>query len=142
MKTYLPKKTDLKSKWYIIDAAGKTPGKVASEAARRLTGKHRADFTPHLDLGDGVIVINAEKISLTAKKFTGKVYRRHSGYTGHLKETTAGELLTKKPEKVLELAITGMLPKNRLRDGRMQRLKIFAGAEHSHEAQKPEVIEV
>ncbi|MFH1375516.1 MAG: 50S ribosomal protein L13 [Patescibacteria group bacterium] len=142
MKTYLPRKNDLKSKWYVIDAAGKTPGKVAVAAARRLTGKHRVDLTPHLDLGDGVIIINAEKISLTAKKFAGKVYRRHSGYKGHLKETTAGELFAKKPGKILELAITGMLPKNRLRNGRMKRLKIFTGAEHSHDAQKPEAIEV
>lgn len=144
MTTTLPKVAEIptKSKWYLIDAADQTPGKVAAEAARHLTGKHRVDFTPHLDLGDGVIIINAEKIRLTGKKLTDKIYYRHSGYRGHLKKTTPKELLEKKPEKVLELAIRGMLPKNRLKDGRINRLKIFVGSEHDHEAQKPEVIEI
>lgn len=139
MKTTLPKINDIptKAEWFIIDAAGKTVGKVATEAARRLTGKHRADFTPHLDLGDGVIIVNAEKIALTGNKLTDKVYRTHSGYRGHLKEVSAKEVLEKKPTRVLELAIRGMLPKNRLKDGRLNRLKIFVGAEHKHEAQKP-----
>lgn len=144
MKTTLPKVAEIpaKAKWYLIDASGKTVGKVATEAARRLTGKHRADFTPHLDLGDGVIIINAEKVEFTGKKLTDKLYRRHSGYRGGLKEVTPKELLAKKPEKVLELAISGMLPKNRLKDGRLIRLKIFAGAKHTHEAQKPEELKI
>lgn len=139
MKTTLPKVAEIpvNAKWFVIDANGKTPGKVATAAARRLTGKHRADFTPHLDLGDGVIVVNAEKIRFTGKKLTGKFYRTHSGYRGHLKEVSAKEMLEKKPERILELAVRGMLPKNRLRDGRMQRLKIFTGEQHPHEAQQP-----
>ncbi len=144
MKTTLPKVADIpkNAKWYLLDASNQTPGKVATEAARHLIGKHRADFTPHLDLGDGVIIINAEKIRFTGKKLTDKLYRTHSGYRGHLKETSAKEMLEKKPERVLELAITGMLPKNRLKNGRMQRLKIFTGDQHSHEAQKPEKLEL
>ncbi|MFH0776092.1 MAG: 50S ribosomal protein L13 [Patescibacteria group bacterium] len=144
MKTTLPKVAEIpaKAKWFLIDAAGKTVGKVATEAARRLTGKFRPDFTPHLDLGDGVIVINASKLVFTGKKLTDKVYRTHSGYRGHLKEVSAGEMLEKKPVRVVELAVRGMLPKNKLKDNRLLRLKIFTGAEHGHEAQKPEKIEV
>ena len=142
MKTFLPKVSDKKSKWYLIDADGKTPGKVAVEAARHLIGKHRPDFTPHLDLSDGVIVINASKVQFTGKKLDGKIYRRHSGYRGHLKETTAGEMLEKDPKKVITLAVKGMLPKNRLADPKLKRLKIFTGAEHGHEAQKPEVLKL
>ncbi|MFH0834184.1 MAG: 50S ribosomal protein L13 [Patescibacteria group bacterium] len=144
MKTTLPKVAEMfaKAKWFVIDAEGKTVGKIATEAARRLTGKFRPDFTPHLDLGDGVIIVNAEKIVLTGKKLTDKLYRTHSGYRGHLKSTSAGEMLEKKPTRVLELAVKGMLPKNKLKDGRLLRLKIFTGAEHNHTAQKPEVIEI
>ncbi|MCF7845830.1 MAG: 50S ribosomal protein L13 [Candidatus Peribacteraceae bacterium] len=144
MKTTLPKISEIpaQAKWYLIDAAGKTVGKVATEAARRLTGKHRPDFTPHLDLGDGVIVINAEKVVLTGKKLTDKLYRSHSGYRGHLKETSAKDVLEKKPTKVVELAVTGMLPKNKLRSAKLNRLKIFVGADHTHEAQQPEKIEI
>jgi large subunit ribosomal protein L13 len=144
MTTTLPKVAEIpaSAKWYLIDAADQTPGKVAVEAARHLTGKHRADFTPHLDLGDGVIVINAEKVRFTGKKLTDKTYYRHSGYRGHLKETNPKELLEKKPKRVLELAIRGMLPKNKLKDNRINRLKIFVGADHTHEAQKPEIIEL
>ena len=137
MKTYLPKKDELKPKWYLIDATGKTLGKVAAETAKHLIGKHRADFTPHLDLGDSVVVINAEKINLTGNKLKTKLYYRHSGYRGNLKETTAGELLEKNPKKIIALAVKGMLPKNKLRDNRLNRLKIFAGAEHPHTAQQP-----
>ena len=139
MKTTLPKVSEIptNAKWF-----GKTVGKVATEAARRLTGKFRADFTPHLDLGDGVIVVNAEKVALTGQKMTNKLYRTHSGYRGHLKETSAKEMLEKKPTKVIELAVRGMLPKNKLKDARLLRLKVFVGAEHPHEAQKPEKIEL
>ncbi|MCF7836485.1 50S ribosomal protein L13 [Candidatus Gracilibacteria bacterium] len=144
MKTTLPKVSNIPkdAKWYLIDAAGQTTGKVATEAARRLTGKHRADFTPHFDLGDGVIVVNAEQLRFTGKKLTDKIYYRHSGYRGHLKEVTPKELLIKKPERILELAIRGMLPKNKLKDNRLLRLKIFVGNEHKHEAQKPEKLEI
>jgi large subunit ribosomal protein L13 len=144
MKTTLPKVSNIPkdAKWYLIDAAGQTTGKVATEAARRLTGKHRVDFTPHLDLGDGVIIVNAEQLRFTGKKLTDKIYYRHSGYRGNLKETTPKEMLTKKPERILELAIRGMLPKNKLKDNRLLRLKIFVGDEHKHEAQKPEKLEI
>jgi len=144
MKTALPKIAEIytSAKWYLIDADGQTSGKIATEAARRLTGKHRADFTPHLDLRDGVIIVNAEKIRFTGKKFTDKLYRTHSGYRGHLKETTPKELLEKKPERILELAVRGMLPKNKLKDARLNRLKIFVGNDHQHEAQRPETIQL
>ena len=144
MKTTLPKVSEIpsKAKWYLIDAADKPLGKVAAEAARRLSGKHRADFTPHLDLGDGVVIINAEKVHLSGKKSTDKLYRSHSGYRGHLKEVTPKELLEKKPESILEFAVSGMLPKNKLKDNRLKRLKIYVGSEHKQEAQKPEALEL
>lgn len=144
MKTTLPKVSEIsaKAKWFVIDAEGKTVGKIATEAARRLTGKFRADFTPHLDLGDGVIIVNAEKVHFTGKKLTDKLYRTHSGYRGNLKEISAGDLLTKNPTRVLELAVSGMLPKNKMKDPRLTRLKIFVGPEHTHAAQKPETIEL
>jgi large subunit ribosomal protein L13 len=140
LKTTLPKNAD--AKWYLIDATDKPVGKIATESARRLAGKHRPDFTPHLDLGDGVIIINAEKIHFSGKKLTDKLYRSHSGYRGHLKEVTPKELLEKKPERILEFAIRGMLPKNKLRAPRLKRLKIFVGSEHTHESQQPEVLDV
>ncbi|MFA6458215.1 MAG: 50S ribosomal protein L13 [Patescibacteria group bacterium] len=144
MKTTLPKVSEIsaKAKWFLIDAEGKTVGKVATEAARRLTGKFRIDFTPHLDLGDGVIIVNAEKVQFTGKKWTDKLYRTHSGYRGNLKEIAAEDLFKKNPARVFELAVAGMLPKNKMKDPRLCRLKIFVGAEHTHTAQKPEVIEI
>jgi len=144
MKTTLPKITEMstKAKWFMIDADGKTVGKIATEAARRLTGKFRPDFTPHIDLGDGVIIVNAEKLHFTGKKLTDKFYRTHSGYRGHLKETSAKEMLEKKPTRIIELAVRGMLPKNKLRDIRLLRLKIFIGTNHNHEAQQPEKVEI
>ncbi len=144
MKTTLPKVSgsDAKSQWFIIDAAGKTVGKVATEAARHLSGKHRPDFTPHLDLGDGVIVINAAKIEFTGKKLTDKTYYRHSGYRGNLKKTNPKELFEKKPERIVELAVRGMLPKNKMKNDRLIRLKVFTDAEHPHEAQKPVELKV
>ena len=144
MKTTLPKVEDIsaKAKWFVIDADGKTVGKIATEAARRLTGKFRADFTPHIDLGDGVIVVNAEKLHFTGKKLVDKLYRTHSGYRGHLKEISAKEMLEKKPKKIIELAVRGMLPKNKLQTARLLRLKVFVGAEHDHAAQKPEKLEI
>lgn len=137
--TYLPKVADLPTtaKWYIIDAAGKTVGKVAERAARTLTGKDRVDFTPHIDLGDGVIIINASQIVMTGSKLRDKMYRRHSGYRGNMKEICAGELLEKNPEHLVELAVKGMLPKNKLADARLTRLRVFAGSDHTHAAQQP-----
>ena len=137
MKTHLPKKNAAGSQWYLIDAENQTPGKIATEAARRLAGKHRLDFTPHLDLGDGVIVINAEKVRFTGKKLDQKLYRSHSGVPGHLKEITAKSMLEKNPTRVVELAVKGMLPKNKLQAPRMNRLKVYVGADHPHTAQTP-----
>ncbi len=139
MKTYLPQKIELQkdAKWYIVDADGQALGKIATVTARVLTGKHRPDFTPHLDLGDSVIIVNAAKVRLTGQKRTDKLYHTHSGYKGNLKTKTAGAFLEKNPRKVLELAVAGMLPKNKLKDGRIKRLKVYATAEHGQAAQKP-----
>jgi large subunit ribosomal protein L13 len=140
LKTFLPKKNELKNQWFLLDASTAPLGKIAVEAARRLAGKHRADFTPHLDLGDGVIVVNASKVNFSGNKLIAKKYRSHSGYRGHLKEISAGELIKKNPEKIVRLAVSGMLPKNKLKDQRLKRLRVFTEADHSHAAQKPEEI--
>jgi large subunit ribosomal protein L13 len=144
MKTYLLTKDEIqkKSQWFLIDASDQAPGKIAAEAARRLIGKHRPDFTPHMDLGDGVVVINAAKLRLTGSKSKNKLYRRHSGYKGNLKEVSAGTLLTSKPEKIIELSVRGMLPKNKLRQIRLKRLKIYSQAEYKEIAQKPQTIKI
>lgn len=140
--TYMAKPTDVERKWLLIDAEGKTLGRLASEAAALIRGKHKPQFTPHLDTGDFVIVINADKIVLTGNKLADKKYYRHSGYTGGLKVTTAGEMLNKKPERMIELAVHGMLPHNRLGSKMKLKLKVYAGAEHPHQAQNPEVYEL
>ncbi|MFS1514646.1 50S ribosomal protein L13 [Chengkuizengella sp. SCS-71B] len=140
--TYMAKPNEIERKWFIIDATGKTLGRLASEAATLIRGKHKPQFTPHVDTGDFVIVINADKIVLTGKKLTDKKYYRHSMHPGGLKVTTAGEMLDKKPEKMMELAVHGMLPKTRLGEKMKLRLKAYAGSEHPHEAQQPEVYEL
>ncbi|MFD2615184.1 50S ribosomal protein L13 [Paenibacillus gansuensis] len=140
--TFMAKPNEVERKWYVIDAAGKTLGRLASEAASIIRGKHKPQFTPHVDTGDFVVIINAEKIELTGKKLTDKKYYRHSMYPGGLKVTSAGELLKSKPERVLESAIHGMLPKNRLGDKMKLKLKVYAGPEHPHQAQNPEVYEL
>lgn len=141
--TYMPQgKEHQNRKWYVIDAEGKTLGRLASEAAYILRGKHKPTFTPHLDMGDHVIIINADKVKLTGKKMTGKLYRFHSQYPGGLKTFTAEFMLKNKPVKVLELAIKGMLPKNRLGRQMYRKLNVYAGPEHPHQAQKPEVWEL
>lgn len=144
MKTFLPREVDLKNNraWYLIDAENIAPGRIAATAATILRGKHKPTFTAHLDTGDGVIVINAEKINLTGNKSLGKIYYRHSGQLGELKKETAGRMLEKTPEKVIFLAVKRMLSNNKLRDEMLKRLKIFKGAEHDHEAQKPQKITV
>jgi large subunit ribosomal protein L13 len=134
----MAKPLEVERKWYVIDAAGQTLGRLASEAASILRGKHKPTFTPHVDTGDFVIIINAEKIELTGKKLQQKMYYRHSQYPGGLKTTSAQDMLKNKPERVLELAIFGMLPKNRLGDGLKPKLKVYAGSEHPHLAQQPE----
>jgi len=140
--TYMAKPNEVERKWYIIDAEGKTLGRLASEAASILRGKHKPQFTPHVDTGDFVIIINAEKIQVTGKKLQDKFYYRHSGYPGGLKKTSLNDLLKTKPERALQHAIHGMLPKNRLGRKLQTKLKIYAGPEHPHAAQQPEVWEL
>ena len=140
--TYMAKPNEVERKWYIIDAEGKTLGRMASEAASLIRGKHKPEFTPHVDTGDFVIIINAEKVHLTGKKLQKKMYYRHSMYTGGLKVTSAQDLLNKRPERMIEFAVHGMLPKTRLGDSMKTKLKVYAGAEHPHIAQKPEVWEL
>ncbi|MFD2115051.1 50S ribosomal protein L13 [Paenibacillus yanchengensis] len=140
--TYMAKPSDIERKWYVVDAAGKTLGRLATEVASLIRGKHKPQFTPHLDTGDFVVVVNAEKIVLTGNKMQDKMYYRHSGYTGGLKTTPAQDMISKKPERVIELAVHGMLPKNRLGNKMKLKLKVYAGAEHPHQAQNPEVYEL
>ena len=141
MSTYMAKKETVERKWYIIDAAGKPLGKTAAAAATILRGKHRPEYTPHVDCGEFVIIVNASKAVLTGKKLEQKYYRRHSGYIGGLKEVQYKTLMATRPELAMELAIKGMLPHNTLGRKSATRLKVFAGAEHCHEAQKPEAYE-
>ncbi|RUM88934.1 MAG: 50S ribosomal protein L13 [Thermovibrio sp.] len=142
MKTFMQRKEDVQREWYVVDATGKTLGRLASEIAKILIGKHKPAYTPHVDGGDFVVVINAEKIHATGRKFDKKVYYWHTGYPGGLKKATLRELLQKKPEEVIRLAVRGMLPKNKLRDRRMKRLKVYAGPEHPHKAQNPKPLEL
>jgi large subunit ribosomal protein L13 len=142
MKTFVAKETETDKKWYLVDAENKVLGRLASQIASRLRGKHKPIFTPHADTGDFIVVINADKVSLTGSKTANKVYYRHTGYVGGLKEITAQKLLAKKPEQVLRLAVRGMLPKNSLGRRQLKKLKIYAGSEHPHEAQKPEKLEI
>ena len=138
MSTFMAKKETIERKWYVLDAAGKPLGKTAVAAATILRGKHRPEFTPNVDCGEYVIVINADKAVLTGKKLTQKYYRRHSGYIGGLKEVQYKTLMATRPELAMELAVKGMLPHNTLGRKSATRLKVFAGAEHCHAAQKPE----
>lgn len=140
--TYMAKPNEVERKWYVIDAAGKTLGRLASEAASLIRGKHKPEFTPHVDTGDFVVIINASKIVLTGKKLQNKMYYSHSLYSGGLKTTSAQDMLKNKPERVLEFAIHGMLPKTRLGNSLKTKLKVYAGAEHPHQAQQPEVYEL
>jgi large subunit ribosomal protein L13 len=137
MKTYSPKPTELTHDWYIVDAEGKTLGRLATLVATYLLGKHKAQFSAHIDCGDNVVIINAEKIAVTGNKLEDKMYYRHSGHPGGIKETNLAALMERKPTAALEKAIAGMLPKNRLLDDRLRRLKIYAGAEHPHAGQTP-----
>lgn len=137
MKTFTPKASLIERKWYIIDAKDQILGKLATKVADVLRGKTRPIFDPHLDCGDFIIVINCEKIKLTGKKLTDKMYYKHSGFPGHIKEISAGDLIKKKPEKLIELAVNGMLPKNRLRQHIIKKLHLFAGETHPHTAQNP-----
>ena len=139
MKTYMANPDKIERKWYVVDAEGQTLGRLAAEVAKVLRGKNKPEFTPHIDTGDNVIVINAEKIKVTGKKLDQKVYYHHSDYVGGMKETTLREMMAKKPEQVIELAVKGMLPKGPLGRTMIKKLHVYAGAEHAHQAQKPEV---
>ena len=138
MKTYVATPATVEKKWLVIDASGKTLGRLATEVARLLRGKHKPTYTPNVDTGDYVIVLNASEMVLTGNKLDQKMYRYHTGYAGGLKETTYRNLMAKNPEKALEVAVKGMLPKNSLGRQMFKKLKVYAGAEHDHAAQKPE----
>ena len=138
MKTFLANPATIERKWYVVDAEGKTLGRLASEIAKVLRGKNKPVFTPHLDMGDYVIVVNAEKVKVTGKKLNQKIYYHHSGYVGGMKETTLKNMLADKPERVVELAVKGMLPKGPLGRQMYKKLFVYAGPEHKHAAQKPE----
>ena len=142
MKSYMANPSTIERKWFIVDATGHTLGRLASEVASVLRGKNKAIFTPHVDTGDYVIVINADKIQVTGRKLEQKIYYNHSDYVGGMKETTLKEMLSKKPEYVIEHAVKGMLPKGPLGRQMMSKLHVYAGAEHGHAAQKPEVLEI
>ena len=142
MKCYIQKPSEVQRKWHLIDAEGKTLGRLSTEIAKLLRGKHKVTFTPHVDGGDYVVVINADKIEVTGKKRDNKIYRHHTGYIGNLKEINFKKLQEKKPEEIIRLSVSGMLPKNKLRAPMMKRLRIFAGSEHTHQAQKVEKYEI
>ena len=140
MKTFMASPATIDRKWYVVDAANMTLGRLASEVAKVLRGKNKPIFTPHIDTGDYVIVVNADKVKVTGKKLDQKIYYRHSEYVGGMKETTLREMMAKKPEKVVELAVKGMLPKGPLGRQMYTKLYVYAGPEHKHAAQKPEVL--
>ena len=142
MKTYMAKPEDIKRNWYVVDASGKTLGRLSSKIAKILRGKHKPTYTPHVDTGDFVIVVNAEKINLTGNKWEQKLYRKHSEFPGGLKEIPYNKLREKKPELMVKQAVKGMLPKNKLGRSMLRKLKIYAGSEHPHQAQQPENLEL
>jgi large subunit ribosomal protein L13 len=142
MNTFMAKAADISRKWYIVDAAGKPLGRVASQVATVLRGKHKPEYTPHVDTGDHVIVINCDKVVLTGRKLDQKFYYHHSGYPGGLRKTSYREMMAKKPLFVMRKAVQGMLPKNRLGRQMIKKLRLYAGSEHKHEAQKPEVLDI
>ncbi len=142
MKSYIAKPHEVERKWYVVDAEGKTLGRMASEVASVLRGKHKPTYTPHVDTGDYVIIINADKVVLTGKKLDQKMFRWHTGYVGHMKERTYRQMMDTKPQKVVFEAVKGMLPHNSLGRSMVKKLRVYAGTEHGHEAQVPEVLEI
>lgn len=142
MKTYMAKAETPNSEWFMVDASGKVLGRLAAEVAYRLRGKHKATYTPHVDTGDFIIIVNAEKIILTGKKLTDKIYYHYSGYPGGLRETSAGKMLAEKPENLIRTAVAGMLPKTNLGRKMLRKLKVYSGNAHPHEAQCPHVLTV
>ena len=137
MKTVSAKKESLTRSWYVVDATDKTLGRLSTEIANRLRGKHKPEYTPHVDTGDYIVVVNAEKVKVTGNKATGKLYQHHTGYPGGIKSITFDEMIDKKPERVIEKAVKGMMPKNKLSRAMMSKLKVYAGSEHPHTAQQP-----
>ncbi|MGC9220089.1 MAG: 50S ribosomal protein L13 [Solirubrobacteraceae bacterium] len=142
MKTYVAKPTDRERNWLIVDATGQTLGRLATQIADALRGKRKPTYTPHIDTGDFVVVVNAEKISVTGKKLEDKLYRHHSGYPGGLKTRTLNEMLARRPEEVIRIAVKGMLPRNRLARKQLTKLKVYAGPDHPHAAQQPQPMEI
>ena len=140
MKSFMASPATIERQWYVVDASGYTLGRLASEVAKILRGKNKPIFTPHMDTGDYVIIVNAEKVKVTGRKLDQKIYYHHSEYVGGMKETTLREMMAKKPEKVVELAVKGMLPKGPLGRQMYTKLHVYAGPEHNHQAQKPEVL--
>ena len=142
MKTYVATPATRERNWLVVDATGKTLGRLATQIADALRGKRKPEYTPHVDVGDFVIVVNAEKVAVTGRKREEKLYRRHSGYPGGLRSRTLGDMLARRPEEVIRLAVRGMLPRNRLGRAQLRKLKVYAGPEHPHAAQQPEPMEV
>jgi large subunit ribosomal protein L13 len=142
MKTFSAKPAEVKRDWYVIDAEGKTLGRLATEIARRLRGKHKPEYTPHVDTGDYIIVVNVEKIGVTGNKEKDKMYYHHTGYVGNMKSTSLGKLRQTFPDRILTTAVQGMLPKNPLGRAMFKKLKVYAGSEHGHQAQQPQVLEI
>ena len=142
MKTFVAKPADVKREWFVVDAEGKTLGRLATEIASRLRGKHKAEYTPHVDTGDYIIVVNAEKITVTGNKAKGKIYYHHTGFIGGIKAINFEDLIQRAPERVIEKAVKGMLPKGPLGRAMYRKLKVYAGTEHQHSAQQPQVLDI
>jgi len=142
MTTQSAKPAEVRRAWYLIDAEGKTLGRLASECARRLRGKHKPTYTPHVDTGDYLVIVNAEKVRVTGKKLSDKIYYRHTGYIGNLRSASLEQMLDKHPERVIQIAVKGMLPRNPLGRSMLKKLKVFAGPDHRHAAQQPQPLEV
>ena len=142
MKTYSAKPADIQQDWFIVDATGKTLGRMATEIAHRLRGKHKAEYTPHMDVGDYIVVVNAEKVAVTGKKGTDKIYHSHTGYPGGLKSISFNKLIEKAPERTIQSAVKGMLPRNPLGREMFRKLKVYAGDQHPHTAQQPQILEL
>jgi large subunit ribosomal protein L13 len=142
MKTFSAKPEDVRRDWYVVDATNKTLGRLSTEIARRLRGKHKAEYTPHVDTGDYIVVVNAEKIRVTGNKMKDKMYYRYTGYIGNLKSMPLEKMMKEKPERALELSVKGMMPRNPLGRKMLSKLRVFAGPEHSHEAQQPITLEI
>ena len=142
MKTFSAKHDEVERHWYLVDATNKTLGRLSTEIANRLRGKHKPIYTPHVDTGDYIVVVNASKIRVTGNKMTDKIYYKHSGYVGNMKSMNLETMLEKNPERVIMKSVKGMLPKNKLSNAMLKKLRVFAGSEHNHSSQKPEVLEL